>query len=93
MKNKLEEVFHMEEDTKQTKPVDGSGGWGSQAGVPRFVSIAELMASMGISRSSINRQIKAGAIPSVRIGNRILIPCSYLETLKATAEATTKEMK
>jgi len=57
------------------------------AGVSRFFSIAELMMRTGLSRSSINRQIKAGNIPIVRIGSRILIPYSYLETLQSTAEA------
>jgi len=83
----------MEDDSKQIKTTDDSGRSGNQAMVPCFVSVAELMVSTGISRSSINRQIKAGTIPSVRIGSRILIPCSYLETLKATAEAKTKEVK
>jgi len=58
------------------------------AGVPCFISIAELMMRTGLSRSSINRQIKAGNIPIVRIGSRILIPYSYLETLQIAAEAT-----
>jgi len=57
------------------------------AGVPCFFSIAELMMRTGLSRSSINRQIKAGNIPIVRIGSRILIPYSYLETLQIAAEA------
>ena len=70
----------MNSKTNQTKKVDG-------AGIPRFFSIAELMMRTGLSRSSINRQIKAGNIPIVRIGSRILIPYSYLETLQTAAEA------
>jgi excisionase family DNA binding protein len=78
----------MEKKTYQTRNGDGTG-------VPRFFSIAELMVRTGLSRSSINRQIKAGNIPIVRIGNRILIPYSYLETLQTAAEAaaTLKEDK
>jgi hypothetical protein len=83
----------MDENSRETRAVDGSGELNCQAGVPRFVSVAELMASTGLSRSSINRQMKAGNIPAVRVGNRILIPCSYLETLRTAAEATAKEVK
>jgi len=78
----------MDIKTIQTKNADGTD-------VPRFFSIAELMMCTGLSRSSINRQIKAGSIPIVRIGSRILIPYSYLETLQTAAEAavTVKEDK
>jgi len=62
-----------------------------EAGVPRFFSIAELTLCTGLSRSSINRQIKAGTIPIARIGSRILIPYSYLASLQTAAEATIKK--
>jgi len=79
---------YMARKTNQTKIVVG-------AGVPHFFSITEMMMCTGLSRSSINRQIKAGNIPIVRIGSRILIPYSYLETLQTAAEAavTIKEDK
>jgi len=80
------DLYSMEKKTYQTKNVEG-------VGVPRFFSIAELMMSTGLSRSSINRQIKAGNIPIARIGSRILIPYSYLASLQTVAEATIKEDK
>jgi len=76
--------------TYEPKPADSSGETNYQAEAPRFFSIAELMLYTGLSRSSINRQIKAGSIPIVRVGSRVLIPRSFLETLQAVAETTAK---
>ena len=79
--------------SKEKETVSGSGKKSPQAGGTHFVSITELMLCTGLSRSSINRGIKAGKIPIVRIGNRILIPSSFLKNLEAVAEAATKEEK
>jgi len=83
----------MDKYAVQTGPVDSSGETTCQDKVPRFLSVAGLMTCTGLSRSSINRQIKAGNIPTVRIGSRVLIPCSFLETLLNIAEIAAKEAK
>ena len=76
----------MDESNIQAEPVENFS-------VPRFLSVAELIVFTGLSRSSINRQIQKGKIPVVRIGNRILIPYSYLNTLQVTADSTVKAVK
>jgi hypothetical protein len=84
------EVF-MNEKESQAKPIDCDQKMDYQGRI--FLSIAELMMCTGLSRSSINRQIKTGNIPIARIGNRILIPNSYLEALQTATETTTKGAK
>ena len=83
----------MDEKSIQAKTLDDSGVMNHQVGIPCFVSVTELGANTGLSRSSINRQIKAKRIPVVKIGNRLLIPRKYLDTLQAIAEAAIKEVK
>ena len=81
----------MGENTANTKTVDGSGELNHQAGTPHFLSVADLMMRTGVSRSGINRGIKAGMIPVARVGKRVLIPFSYIENLQAIAEESAKE--
>jgi excisionase family DNA binding protein len=85
--------YSMNENYRQTKPVDCVEELNHQNIFPRFFSVAELMAITGLSRSSINRHIKSGDIPTARVGSRILIPRSYLETLQVTAKAVVKGSK
>lgn len=42
-------------------------------------SVPEAAALIGISASSLHRQIRAGAVPHVRIGRRIVVPRQALE--------------
>lgn len=49
--------------------------------VKLFYSIKELATMLPISRSTLYSAVYNGKIPSKRIGNRILIPVSYVEEL------------
>lgn len=51
----------------------------------RFISKAELVKATRTSLSTVNRRIKDGEIPSIRLGSRILIPTSYLADLERLA--------
>jgi excisionase family DNA binding protein len=53
--------------------------------MPQFITISEFIAAMRISRPTVSRKIKAGEIPSTRIGIRILIPASFLQELENKA--------
>lgn len=46
-----------------------------------FYSIKELGDILPIGRSTLYAAVNKGTIPCRRIGNRILIPASYLKTL------------
>ena len=80
----------MNDYPKQAKSIDSSEESSHQTISPRFVSISKLAKLLDLSRSTVNRQIKAGNIPISRIGSRVLIPYSFIETLHSAAEATVK---
>jgi len=80
----------MDGEFKLSNAIDNSG---MLAKIPQFVSIKDFIIFTGLSRSTVNRKIITGSIPYVKIGNRILIPRSFLNTLQATAEAAMKEVK
>ena len=44
-------------------------------------SVAEAGKRLGLSRGLMYEAIRAGQIPSIRIGRRILIPCAALDRL------------
>lgn len=50
------------------------------------VTISELAATLGLDRSTIWRRVKAGEIPSVRVGSTHLVPRSWLESLLEAAQ-------
>ena len=52
----------------------------------KFLSKAELTNALGLSLASINRYLAAGAIKSIRLGGRVLIPATELERLLAEAK-------
>ena len=45
----------------------------------KYYSVTEAAKLMSISESALRRLIKAGEVPSVRLGGKILIPASFLE--------------
>lgn len=55
---------------------------------PFFLSKTEACKSLGISLPGLNRHLKTGKIPSVRLGSRILIPVAYIEQLSQNAMAS-----
>jgi len=59
----------------------------------RYLSIAEAGQVLGLSRTSLYRLQKAGLLPAVRMGSRVLIPIAALERLEATAFETVPESK
>ena len=59
----------------------------------KFFTVSQLVDYFGngvISRSSVYLMIKKGEIPTVRIGERILIPASWVEQFVANADNIVK---
>ncbi len=56
-------------------------------------SVAETAKVLGIGRSAAYQAVKAGEIPSIRIGRRLLVPVQALEQLLSTAKPSTPEMQ
>ena len=52
------------------------------------LSTNETGAALGISQRSVQRQVAAGKLPSIRVGHRVLIP---LEALKDLIREQTEE--
>jgi excisionase family DNA binding protein len=53
--------------------------------IQQFYSITEAQRVLRLSRTGLYYQIKAGKVPVVRMGKRILIPGAYFEKLAAQA--------
>lgn len=51
------------------------------ARLARTVSVDEVAQVLGISRNHAFRCVHSGEIPSVRMGRRLLIPVSFLESV------------
>jgi excisionase family DNA binding protein len=58
--------------------------------MPQFLTIAEFMSAARISRPTVCRKIKTGEIPYTKIGERILIPASFLKELEDRAMSSIK---
>ena len=46
-----------------------------------FISVREFTKRHGLSRNLIYEQLRKGALPSVRLGGRILIPADALQQM------------
>jgi len=51
----------------------------------QFNTISQTQKILNISRPTVQRRIKSGEIPSVRLGGRVLIPAEFFEALKNKA--------
>jgi len=51
----------------------------------RYLSIAEACEVFGVSRTTLYRLQKAGKLPVLHLGSRILIPIAAVEALEAAA--------
>jgi excisionase family DNA binding protein len=51
----------------------------------QFNTITQAVQILNISRPTIYRRIKAGEIPAVHLGGRVLIPAVFFEELKNKA--------
>ena len=49
--------------------------------VTSFISVREFTKRHGLSRNLIYEQLRKGALPSVRLGGRILIPTDALQQM------------
>ena len=49
--------------------------------VTSFISVREFTKRHGLSRNLIYEQLRKGALPSVRLGGRILIPVDALQQM------------
>ncbi len=48
---------------------------------PETYSAAEAARILGLSRATVIRHTHSGTLPSIRVGERILIPRSYIDDL------------
>jgi excisionase family DNA binding protein len=58
---------------------------------PQFYTITQAVTILNVSRPTICRKIKAGEIPAVHLGGRVLIPAVFFENLTAKAMALQDE--
>lgn len=61
--------------TKEKQPV-----------APEFISITQFASLVGVDRSTANRWAHEGTIEAVQVGQKWMVPISYMEKLKARAE-------
>ena len=50
-------------------------------GKRKTITVTEAAAWLGISRQTAYQEVRTGAIPSIRLGRRILVPVHALEAL------------
>jgi excisionase family DNA binding protein len=62
-----------------------------ETAIPKFITIAELVAASKVSRQTISNKLKSGEIPYTKLGTRVLIPASFLMNLENAAWAKTKQ--
>jgi excisionase family DNA binding protein len=55
------------------------------------LTVPEVAEALGLSRMSAYAAVRAGAIPSIRIGRRLLIPRLALDLLLETATAAVSQ--
>jgi excisionase family DNA binding protein len=53
----------------------------------RTISVEEAAMILGISRGAAYANAKSGALPTIRLGKRLLVPKAALEKLLASADA------
>ena len=58
---------------------------------PETYSTAEASTILGVSTQTLNRQIKEGNVPAIRVGGRIVIPRSYIDQLFSEAGCPREE--
>jgi len=63
----------------------------SETTIPKFITIAELVAASKVSRQTISNKLRAGEIPYTKLGARVLIPTSFLASLENVAWAKAKQ--
>ena len=58
---------------------------------PRVFTVEQVAKELGVSRNLIYRQVKSGVIPSVKVGDRYLIPVLAFERwlLECQPQSTT----
>lgn len=56
---------------------------GAAGGERLAYTVAEAAEALGVNRQFLYRQLRAGAVPSVRLGQRILVPRLELERVLA----------
>lgn len=55
-----------------------------------FLSKKETANLLGVSLPSLNRRLRDGSIPFVKIGARVLVPAKFLDDLAAKAQQGVK---
>lgn len=56
---------------------------GAATGERLAYTVAEAAEALGVNRQFLYRQVRAGAVPSIRLGQRILVPRMELERVLA----------
>lgn len=59
----------------------------------RFLTRADVARELGLSQHAVNQAIRRGQLPSIRIGGRILISRSRLESWLKSAEHSASQPK
>jgi excisionase family DNA binding protein len=59
---------------------------------PLTVTVEQAAKLLGIGRSTAYELVHTGDIPSLRLGRRILVPCSYIAQAVGAAPITTGPM-
>ncbi len=49
-------------------------------------SPAEVASLMGVSRGFVYRELREGRIPSMQLGDRILVPCQWVQSFGKAPE-------
>ena len=62
------------------------------AGTPRFYSVKQVAAMLGMSPMTVYREITAGQFPAVRIRGRLIIPAKAVEAMVEAAVADCTEV-
>jgi excisionase family DNA binding protein len=82
MKNANLETVHIRRSVGMTKPQ-------IRAATARATySVDEAAAKLGLNRNSAYAGVKAGTIPSIRVGGRLLVPKAMLDRMLGTEDPT-----
>ena len=58
----------------------------------KFLRPVEVMTELGISYANFLRRVKDKKIPAVKLGNRLMVPRSFIESLEDQAYDSIKEV-
>lgn len=57
----------------------------------KFYNVDEVKEILGVSGGGLYKWIKEGQVPAIKIGRRVMIPASYIDSLEQTAAIVPQE--